>query len=83
MSFPISLPFFGVSCFEVFFVLGDGDVERGVVLGSVVLNFASWSRRLDEGHWYGHRWCRWCRLDDGCHVCGAATASPQEVAYTE
>ncbi len=71
--------------------LGDGDVERGVVfggsvgvvLGSVVLNLASRSRRLDDGHWYGHQWCRWCRLDDGCHVGGAAAASPQEVAYTE
>jgi len=75
----------------VFFFLGDGDVERGVVLGgsvgvvfgSLVQDFAGWSWRLNHGHWCRHRWCGWCRLTDSCQVCRPAATSPQKVAYSE
>ena len=50
--------------FEVFFFLGDGDIERGVVLGgsvgvvsgSLVQDLASWGWWLNHGHRGGHRW---------------------------
>ena len=75
----------------MFFDLGDGDVECGVVLGgsvgvvfgSMVQDFAGWSWRLNRGHWCRHRWRRWCRLNDGCQVCSPAATPPQKVAYSE
>ena len=75
----------------MFFFLGDGDVERGVVLGgsvgvvsgSLVQDLAGWGWWLNRGHRRRHRWCRRCRLNNGRQVCGPAAAFPKEITYSE
>ncbi len=75
----------------MFFFLGDGDVERGVVLGgsvgvasgSLVQDLAGWGWWLNRGHRCRHRRRGGCWLNDGRQICGPAAASPQEVTYSE
>jgi hypothetical protein len=91
ISFPISLPFFGVLRFEMFFFLGDCDVEGGVVFGvgiGVVLRSMVWClsngyRKLDRGYGCWHQRSRGGRLDHGCHGRGSAAASLEAVTQPE
>ena len=84
-------PSSGFFVFWCVLLLGDGDVEGGVVfrgsvgvvLGSLVQDLAGWDRWLNRGCRDWRRWCRRDRLDDGCQVGGPAAASPQEIAYPE
>ncbi len=85
ISFPISLPFFGVLCFEMFFFLGDGDVEGGIVFGvgvvfrSVVWCLSNGYWKLDRGYGCWHWWSRGGQLDYCCNGRGLAAASPEAI----
>ena len=54
-------PSSGFFVFRSVLLLGDGDVEGGVVfgssvgvvLGSLIQDFAGWGRGLNRGHWAG------------------------------